>query len=80
MFKDNRVKQKIDSAYSKYNSSTEAASIVAALTAIPEVMTLINLSLIFDIVSTIGYKMENIFTDHFGKGKAVDTVGQWLSL
>ncbi len=22
----------------------------------------------------------NIFTDHFGKGGAVDTVGQWISL
>ena len=29
---------------------------------------------------TMARARTGIFTDHFGKGKAVDTVGQWLSL
>ena len=64
-FKSKEICSSIDKAYNWHNheSGTEIRAI--EIWAIPEVASLINIALIFDIVYTLGYNLDEVFTKYF---------------
>ena len=59
------VKKRIDAAFDKYDSKTEGGKIAIEISAISEVVNVLNLALVFDMISSFGYKIDKIFEQPF---------------
>lgn len=60
-FVSKKVQDYIDVAFSKYSSTKEADKILVEIWALPEVVDLINITLIFDVIQTFHYKLDRMF-------------------
>jgi len=65
IFKNEEVKHQIDQVYERYDSDIEGDLIALEWTSISAIAQIINIALIFDIISCIGYMIDDIFLNHF---------------
>ncbi len=65
IFQDKKVCKKIDECIDKFSKKEETDLIVLDMLQIPEFHYILTMAMIFDIIYTLGYKLDLIFTREF---------------
>ncbi|CAI2362499.1 unnamed protein product [Moneuplotes crassus] len=86
IFRDRDVAEKMDECVSNFKKGEETDIIALEMLQVPEFHYILSMAMIFDVISTFGYKLDLIFTREFEKVAAgtytfvLDQCGCYLNL